>query len=125
MNLVWLLVVLLLSTFVIYTAFFVLASLRNVMKAGVEIPTDMRVVGFLWYVIGAPADAVYNVYRGLLAFHEGPRWGEWTFSQRVQRHVDNGPGDGWRYHEAVRWGRLMNAAWPGHILRLPGNVGPN
>jgi hypothetical protein len=108
---VWTLVAAILAPPVIYTAFLALASAKRIRDEGIPVPAGMRLTCLLLYVLGAPADVLYNWTHGSRYFKEWPK--EWTFSARVQRHA-NGP-IGWRRDKARRWGALLNTVDPFHI----------
>lgn len=115
MLLVWLLVAVCLSTFVVETAFMQVMSAKRALALGIELPLDMKCVSYFWLVVGVPADMVFNWLRGSWIFREWPRWGEWMFTARVQRHVDE--SEGWRLERALRWARILNAIDPQpHII---------
>lgn len=66
------------------------------------------------FVVGL-LDVVFNVIVGVPAFREAPQWGdgEFLFSQRVQRHVDD-PGSSQR-RMGHFWAGVLNNIAPGHI----------
>lgn len=108
----WLIVTLVLATFVVETAFVYCATCKRLLEMGL-LPRDMLAAAYVWLVLGGLADVVFNLIRGTIEFREWPRWGEWTFSARVKRHVRT--ADDWRRIKADRWARLLNAIDPGHI----------
>lgn len=108
---IWLAIALISSTFAVYTAFLALASAKRLRDAGVPIPWDMRAVCWFWYVVGWPADVLFNWLRGTWMYRESPR--EFTFSARVQRHYRKTGGK--RKDKANEWAALLTGADPGHI----------
>lgn len=103
-----------------YTGFLTVASAERILAAGLELPIGFKIVAYLWYARGLWGDFIGNIYLGLTEFHELPQWdtGELMFSSRVQRHIDLGP-NGTHYATALKWARILNAAVPGHIKRVP------
>jgi hypothetical protein len=57
-------------------------------------------------------DVVANWTELSLAFWEFPRYGEWTFSTRLERLIH---GYGWRSDVARFVAHQLNAIYPGHI----------
>lgn len=115
----------LIGEFLVYTAFFHVMNVKRVLEEtegmGLTLPRRMKLTAYFWLVVGYPADVWFNVTRGSRLFREAPKLfdGEWTFSARVQRHIDNGPGDlnhiDWRFEEAFEWAMILNISDPGHI----------
>jgi hypothetical protein len=82
---------------------------------GIWMPVDMRLIARLLYVLGAAADAAFNLIRGRVVFREWSQHGV-MFSNRVQWHIDHSDGD--RVRTALRWAHLLNAVAPDHIKRV-------
>lgn len=102
------------ATFIIYTAFLVLCTLKAIQAKGVEIPEGIRRVGKFWLAVGVPADIAFNWTVGAYWFRE---WRGWTFSSHIQNRVDRGLWD----HRTQEWALFLNAGDPtgDHIKRLP------
>ena len=71
---------------------------------------------FRWSLIaglvpGLLVDIAYNVVYGSYLFRERPH--EWTFSERVGRHVKESTGRD--YRRALWWANVLNTIEPGHI----------
>jgi hypothetical protein len=113
--LIWTIGVLLGSTFTIYTSFFALCTAKRLKLANVPMPPDMRMAARILFVIGVPADIVFNLYRGYLIFGEFRRV---TFSQRIEwymLHPQRCPD----FEKALYWARILHAADEGHVKGYP------
>lgn len=108
----WVLIALLLIPFVIYTAFLALCTVRSVQAQGVEFPDGMHTIAEIWFVIGLPADLLFNWTWGVLIF--GELLGT-TFSSHVQKRVDLALID----PTTRLWSNFLNASAPRHIKRVP------
>lgn len=108
----WLLVAVALITFAVESGFMVIATAKRMRDAKVTLPRDIKYTAYFWLAIGYPADVLFNVTRGTVMFRELPR--ELLFSSRVQRHVKAREHD-FRYHKALFWAKVLNAADDGHI----------
>jgi len=102
------------ATFLVYTAFMVVASARRAIGAGVWMPRGVRLVAYCWLVVGVAADVTFNLAVGTLAFRELPH--EFLFTSRVKRHVRE--SSGWRQEKARSWMEFLNAVDPGHIREI-------
>lgn len=114
MWLIWTAGIAALGAFVIYTAFPLVYMLASARKKGIWIPVGPRVVGWIWFGLGAVGNLVHNWFVASIIFRELSF--ELATTHRIQRYVDQGPNlGGWRYHKAVKWARFLNYADPGHI----------
>lgn len=100
------------ATFIIYTAFLALCTLKAIQAKGVEIPSGIRTVGKVWLAIGVPADILFNWTVGAYWFRE---WKGWTFSSHIQQRVDAGLWD----NRTQEWAVFLDAGDANHIKRLP------
>lgn len=114
-SLHWLIVGTVLATFVVCTAFPAVMLLHRALVAGVWVPVEAKLTGYILFAIGVPADVGYNLVLGSIRFREWPR--ELMFSSRVQRHIDE--SDGWRLEHAKEWAEFLNFCDEGHIKRVP------
>lgn len=126
----WTFVALVLTTFVVETAFMQVSSAKRALAMGVYVPWDVKAVSYCWLAVGLPADAVFNLTRGSIIFREWPHFTwqqvwritlpipELLFTSRVKRHWRTSTG--WRYDTADKWAGFLNAvddAEGGHIRR--------
>lgn len=91
--------------------FFGAARAHELIQAGTLTPEWRRDIKPAYYA-AALLDVGYNLTRASWVYRELPR--EWTFSDRVRRHV-YGPDRGWRYRLARGDQGRLNLVWPGHI----------
>lgn len=113
------------SSFLIETGFVYVMTVKGLMDRGYDLPEDMIANAYIWLVVGTPNDVLFNLMKGTRIFKELPRWGEWMFSSRVQRHVDE--SDGWRKETALSWALVLNAIDPsGEHIKIPaGAIDPH
>lgn len=102
------------SVFVVYSAFMVLCTARSIEMHGVEMPKLVRFVAKFWLFVGLPADVIFNWTVGAWTFRE---WRGFTFSSHIQYRVDAGLWD----HKTAMWTKFLNAGDPSgnHIKRVP------
>ena len=112
LKFLWLPIALVAVPFAIYTAFLVLCSLKAIEAQGVELPLGMKWIGYVWLLIGWPADVLFNQTWGRVIFGERR---ELTFSAHVQWRIDNGLAT----PKTLVWARFLNAGAPLHIKRVP------
>lgn len=115
MKLFWVLAGIVLSAFCVITGFVFVFSVNRVLREGIWCPWYIKVVAYLWLVVGWVSDAVFNTFWGTLIFRELPQWQdkELMFSSRVKRHCKE--GEGWRLERAALWASFLNAVDPGHV----------
>ena len=112
MALLWLLIVAALATFIVQTGFVYLATAQRLLKKGI-LPLDMKLIAYIWLIVGYPSDVLFNWTRGTWMLRELPK--EFLFTSRIQRHVDEGDLS----EKVILWARILNEIDPGHIKRLP------
>jgi hypothetical protein len=101
------------SSATIEIAYVYATSVKKAHDAGLWIPREMLVIAYVMLVIGAPADVLFNWTRGSMMYRERPRWGEWTFSARVERIANDESHPKHAY--AIDWAILLNHFHDGHI----------
>jgi hypothetical protein len=112
--------VVLLTTFVVFTGFMVAAGYKRTIAASVKISRARYVISLFWFLVGVPADAVYNLTVGTVVFRQLPRFSiVWKvfpipelYSGRVQRNVTRAD---WRGELARAEAAFLNANIDGHI----------
>ena len=109
MGIVWLIVVIALSTFAVETAFVYVSIAKKILRL-YKIPLDLKCIAYFWLIVGYPADIVFNWTRGTIMFLEFPR--ELLFTSRIQRLIYD---KGWRGEKAQEWAEIMNEVDPGHV----------
>lgn len=107
---IWILGVCLVA-FSVISAFVVVATFKKVVDAGRWVPWYMKVIAYVWLVIGLPSDVLFNWIFGTWIFREFPR--ELMFTARVKRHYYT--GSGWREQKAGQWAELLNDIDAGHV----------
>lgn len=105
---IWLAITVALIPFVIYSAFLVLCTLRSIEAQGVELPLGMKWIGYVWIMIGWPADVLFNQTWGRVIFGEARGL---TFSAHVQWRVTAGLKD----PKTMQWVAFLNCGAPNHI----------
>ena len=99
-----------LIAFSVITAFVFVSTVGKLLKSGVWCPWYIKVVAYVWLLIGIPADVLFNVVWGTWIFRERPR--EWLFTHRVKRHVSK---TDWRGKKAKLWAEMLNAIDENHV----------
>lgn len=110
-TLIWVAVALVLAALAVHTAFLAMCGAKLIL-AKVPMPWFMRLVIYLWLIVGYPADVIFNWTVGTLMFRELRGF---TFSSHIQDRVDRGLWD----MRTVTWVRVLNAGDPNHIKRVP------
>lgn len=103
--------------FVVITAFVFVSTAKRVIEAGVWCPWYVRLIAYLWLIVGIVADVLFNAFWGTLIFREFPR--ELLFTSRVKRHCrESASVSERRYKKACAWRDFLNAVDPGHIREV-------
>lgn len=102
----------------VVTGFLVVATVERILASGVRLSPGRKVIAYAWYARGLIGDAIYNTWWGTISFTELPKWkhGEFMYSSRIQRHIDNSSGSDLR--RAIDEADFLNAAVPDHIKRI-------
>lgn len=103
--------VVVLSAFFVITGFVFVFSFKRLLDLGITAFWYIRVVAYVWLVVGGIADVLFNWIWGSIIYREFPK--EWTFTARTRRHFYR--VSGWRKAKAERWAVLLNAVDPNHI----------
>lgn len=107
----WVIVVVLLATFTVETAFVQVVTAKVMLKRGL-LTKEFKLVAIVWLIVGYPADFVFNLTRGMLMFRTLRPCG-WLFSARIDYYMRN-PSRCKKLDRAVQWGALLNTLDPGH-----------
>ena len=103
---------LLLIAFTVTTAFVFCGTAKRLIEdESVWVPWWGKLIAYLWFLVGAPADYLFNKTFGCIIFRE--LWRERMFTARIQYHVDESTD--WRHERALKWASFLNAVDPGHI----------
>ena len=119
MTIIWILVTFGLSTGIVMTAFLMYPTSKKLLKAEkegrIKMRPAMKVTMLIWYLVGAPADVVYNIIVGTIRF--GVTGGlRKTYSKRVQAIVDlKDRSSNTDRKEALRDALVLNEADEGHV----------
>lgn len=107
----WTLIFAIASTFLVETAFVEVVAAKAMLKRGL-LTTELRLVAYFWLIVGYPADAIFNLTRGVIMFRElNPH--ALLFSPRIDFYMRN-PNRCKKLDRAVRWAALLNTLDPGH-----------
>lgn len=95
--------------------FFAVAKYLHMREDGTydEVPKFFRWCLFLGLIPGLILDVIFNVTYGTVHFRELPK--EWTFSQRVDRLLDEAREGSRQHDRAVWWANVLNTIDPGHV----------
>jgi hypothetical protein len=113
--LIWGLITIAASTFVVETAFIQVITYKGLKKRGLLLP-EMVPQAYFWLIIGYPADIVFNEIRGRIMFRDWSSRG-FLFTNRIQYYMDH-PDKCKRMGLAIKWANTLNAIDPGHV-RIP------
>lgn len=102
-----------LIAFVVVSAFIVASTFKRLLEEDIELMWWLKVIAVVWVVIGYPADVAFNFLFGTIIFRELPKWGEWLFTHRLQRHYFQSTD--WRHDKASQWRVWVNAVDTGHM----------
>lgn len=116
------------STVTAEVGFVYVAGIKRAYDKGIWMPVEMKILALVLFIPGWIGDVCFNAIRGTVMFRELPKWtdSEWTFSARVQRHIDEqhlleSYEQSNDYRIALRWAILLNEFDKNHI-RFPTKV---
>jgi hypothetical protein len=107
----WILIITVLSTFVVETAFIQLTAAKGLAKRKM-LMREFKWQSYLWFLVGYPADFVFNMTRGMLMFRTLSPHG-FFFSERIDFYMRH-PERCAKVDRAVLWAGLLNQLDPGH-----------
>jgi len=109
-----LLFIMVLSWLILGGIFFAYPTVRRLKDQKDEFGWIVKVPIYLWILLGALSDVVFNVTWGSIIFRELPH--EFFFTDRLKRHwYEDNTDNNKQRDRAVPWVRRVNLIDPGHV----------
>jgi hypothetical protein len=107
----WLLLAIVLSPFVVRLSFWALCTAKRLRDSGIKLSWIDRLIAYVLFAVGYPADFLYNQTIGLIRFGE---LRSTLYSGRIQYYVDNAtfPLNSERGQAVIYWTEYLNICDP-------------